>query len=196
MAATKLLSAYLVVAALATLDAAGGPLAQSMNVGGVERHYLLAVPANVDNTRPIPLGFVFHGAGYGGVEMAREHPFAALGEKHGFISVFPDGLDNRWNGNRIYDPFSKDDKSDDVVFVSKIIDVLETRCRIDARRIFATGSSNGAIFCYTLAARLSERIAAIAPVSGSLGEDVPRRFPPENPVSVVSFNGTADPLVP
>ena len=47
--------------------------------------------------------------------------------------------------------------------------------------------------CYRLAAELSQRIAAIAPVSGTIAveERQPRR-----PVSVMHFHGTADKLVP
>ena len=128
--------------------------------------------------------------------MAHDNPLVALGEKKGFISVFPDGLNKWWNGGRTHERFKGSDRSDDVVFVSKMIDALDAHYRIDSKRIFATGSSNGAIFCYTLAVRLSTRIAAIAPVNGSLGSEIPKHIRPECPVSVVSFNGTADPFVP
>jgi polyhydroxybutyrate depolymerase len=182
--------------ALGIAATVAAPQPQSLDVGGTVRHYLVSVPSGYDGSRAVPLVFVFHGSGYGGAEMERGHPFTALGEKKGFISVFPDGLDKQWNGGRTYDPFSRNDKSDDVEFVSRMIDALGLRYRIDPKRIFATGSSNGAIFCYTLAARLPARIAAIGPVSGSLGEEISRQYHPVSPVSVVSFNGTADPLVP
>lgn len=46
---------------------------------------------------------------------------------------------------------------------------------------------------YRLAAELSERIAAIAPVSGPMGTE---SCHPSRPVSVLHFHGTADPFAP
>jgi polyhydroxybutyrate depolymerase len=192
----KLLVFLAAVVGLGAAVTVAAPLPQSLEVGGITRHYLISVPSAYDGTRAFPVVFVFHGAGYGGAEMERWHPFTALGEKKGFIAVFPDGLDKQWNGGRTSGLFSRSDKSDDVDFVSLMIDALSSKYRIDPKRVFATGSSSGAIFCYTLAARLSERIAAIGPVSGSLGEEIAKRYHPTSAVSVVSFNGTADPMVP
>jgi polyhydroxybutyrate depolymerase len=47
--------------------------------------------------------------------------------------------------------------------------------------------------CYRLAAELSDRIAAIAAVSGTLAIDDPK---PPRPVPVMHFHGTADKIVP
>lgn len=122
--------------------------------------------------------------------------FTQLGERKGFLTAYPDGIGHEWNGGRKAPISSDSAKSDDVAFVSAVIDDLAARYRIDPRRIYATGSSNGAIFCHTLAARLFERIAAIGPVSGSMGESIAKHFRPKKPVSVISFNGTDDHLVP
>ena len=58
---------------------------------------------------------------------------------------------------------------DDVAFTRAILDDLETVARVDPRRVFATGMSNGAMMAYRVAAELSDRIAAIAPVGGPMG---------------------------
>ena len=47
--------------------------------------------------------------------------------------------------------------------------------------------------CYRLAAELSDRIAAVAPVSGTMAIDDPR---PARPVPILHFHGTADRIVP
>ena len=57
---------------------------------------------------------------------------------------------------------------DDVKFVAKLLDDLAQEVNVDRRRVYATGMSNGGMMCYRLAAELSSRIAAIAPVSGTL----------------------------
>src|SRR5271165_1508332 len=60
-------------------------------------------------------------------------------------------------------------------------------------RIYATGVSNGGIMAYRLASELSDRIAAIAPVSGSVGTEIGQ---PKRPVSVLHFHGTMDEYIP
>ena len=45
-----------------------------------------------------------------------------------------------------------------------VLDDLAKVANVDAKRVFATGISNGGIMCYRLASELSDRIAAIAPV--------------------------------
>ena len=59
--------------------------------------------------------------------------------------------------------------------------------------LYATGISNGGMMCYRLAAELSERIAAIAPVAGTIAIDESK---PKRPVPVIHFHGTKDNLVP
>jgi polyhydroxybutyrate depolymerase len=171
-----------------------GPLDRTIKVG-VERHYLLVIPEGGDPKTPLPLVFVFHGFGNTGDVMQKNSGISELAGRKGFMAAFPDGIDKRWNGG-VSDPESfASARSDDVAFVSAMIDQIDSEHKVDRRRVFAAGSSNGAIFCYTLACRLSDRIAAIAPISGLLGESVAARFHPSNPVSVISFNGTDDPLV-
>jgi len=72
-------------------------------------------------------------------------------------------------------------------------DDLATVVNVDPKRVFATGMSNGGMMCYRLASELSDRIAAIAPVSGTMA--IPD-YKPKRPVPVIHFHGTADNIVP
>jgi polyhydroxybutyrate depolymerase len=85
---------------------------------------------------------------------------------------------------------------DDIAFIAALLDALARRHPIDAKRVFATGISNGGIFSHYLAANLADRIAAIAPVAGGFADPFYRRFAPSQPVSVFIVQGTADPLMP
>jgi len=57
--------------------------------------------------------------------------------------------------------------TDDVAFISALIDTLVARYPIDPARVFVTGHSNGAHMAYHLAHSLWNKVAAIAPVEGS-----------------------------
>jgi polyhydroxybutyrate depolymerase len=83
-----------------------------------------------------------------------------------------------------------------VGFVTVLIDTIGHAHAVDPRRVYATGISNGAIFSHYLAAHLSARIAAIAPVVGGVADPPEPWLRPEQPVSVLILQGTRDPLVP
>jgi len=169
-------------------------ISKTIAVDGVKRHYLVFVPDASPDVRAFPVVFVFHGANNDSSWAEHVPGFSPLAEKKHFIVVYPDGINKRWNPLPVGSPGSKA-KPDDVAFVSAIIDDLQAHYRIDPKRIYASGSSNGAIFCHALAARLPNRIAAIGPVSGNLVEGISQSFPPPSPVSVILFNGSDDPLV-
>ena len=80
-----------------------------------------------------------------------------------------------------------------VAQVRRMLDDLEQTYNVDRRRIYATGYSNGAMLCYRLACELSDRIAAIAPVSGTMGVEGPK---PKRPVPVLHIHGLQDRNVP
>jgi len=98
--------------------------------------------------------------------------------------------------------FAMRNQVDDIGFVRKLIEKLQADLRIDSRRIFATGISNGGILCHFLAGALSDKIAGIAPIVASLGGkkefSEPDILPavPEEPVSVIAFNGLLDRHIP
>jgi polyhydroxybutyrate depolymerase len=84
---------------------------------------------------------------------------------------------------------------DDIGFIGALIDHLGGRLRIDSRRVYSTGISNGGFLSHRLGMELSDRLAAIAPVAGTLGENLVSRFAPKDPVAVLHIHGTQDRLV-
>jgi polyhydroxybutyrate depolymerase len=82
---------------------------------------------------------------------------------------------------------------DDVSFIKALLDDLAQDFRLDAQRVCVTGMSNGAIMAYRLASELSDRIAAIAPVAGTMATET---CEPKRQVPVIRFHGTMDEFVP
>jgi polyhydroxybutyrate depolymerase len=187
----------LVVALTGPPPADAQTVARSLEVDGRARSYFLRVPRGLPEDRPAPLVLVFHGGGGTGPGTERLTRFSDLAEREGFIAAYPEGIGRGWNdGREAPAKRAYRESVDDVAFVSALIDALATERPVDLRRVYATGISNGAFFSHYLAARLSRRIAAIAPVVGGMADPFHRAFDPAGPVAVLILQGTADPLVP
>lgn len=170
---------------------------KTISAGGRVRTYRLYAPRGLRKDRPAALVLVFHGGDGDGAGAERLTGFDAFADRDGFLVAYPDGFGKHWNDGRENSDFETfRERVDDVAFVAALIDAVSRDHPVDAKRVFATGISNGGIFSHYLAARLSDRIAAIAPVAGGVAEPFRPSFKPEKPVSVLIVHGTEDPLVP
>ena len=169
----------------------GVDTAAALVFGGLNRTYQLHVPANVE--RPAGLVINLHGAGETGSAQASLTNYNAVADQHGFVVVYPDGIDYSWADGR---GASTPDRQgvDDVGFLVALADRLTHEFNIAPGSVFATGLSAGAFMATRLACQRADVVAAIAPVAGSLGSAVP--CAPSRPVSVFATHGTADPVVP
>jgi polyhydroxybutyrate depolymerase len=168
-----------------------------IRVGELQRRYRLHVPPKLPATEKRALVIVLHGGGGTAIGTERLTRFSELADRAGFIVAYPEGIGKSWNDGRDTTVSKAHrDRIDDVGFIAAIIDAIASDYPIDRKRIYATGISNGAIFSHYLAANLSSRIAAIAPVIGGLADPFHKNFKPEQPVSVLILQGTRDPLVP
>jgi polyhydroxybutyrate depolymerase len=196
------IAAVLTLALLPGFNAARADAAtdssQTIDVGGVARQYLVHVPLSYDRARPASLVLVFHGGGGEAAGMERISGMNEVSDRHGFIAVYPQGVDRQWKDGRDVPARGSGaslTEMDDVTFIAALISALESKYRIDPKRIYATGISNGAIFSLRLACDLGSEIAAIAPVAGSIPADFQDTCKGQ-PVSVMMINGTDDKLVP
>lgn len=164
-------------------------------VDGRERTYDLHVPVSYDDTKNVPLLIALHGRlGTGSGQQKLAH-MDTVSDEHGFIVVYPDGLERSWADGRGGGPSDRNG-IDDVKFISALIDKLEGKYKIDSKRVYATGMSSGGFMSGRLACDLSGRIRAVAIVGASLSENAAANCHPTKLVSVLIIQGTADPLVP
>ena len=165
--------------------------------GGLDRHFLLYTPASLPEDQPVPVVFVFHGGNgeaKGTMNLSRFNAIAAMER---FIVVYPQGVGKSWNDGRVTTVTQAHrDKVDDVAFFDAILERLTRDYRVDPRRVYVTGISNGGIFAHYLAAHRAGTIAAIAPVVGGIAEPFHKEFNPSHPVSVLMIQGTDDRFVP
>jgi polyhydroxybutyrate depolymerase len=166
-----------------------GDLPGQLVFGGLPRTYQLHVPPG----QPAGLVIALHGAGQTGQMQADLTNYNAVADQYGFVAAYPDGIDFSWADGR---GASVPDRQgvDDVGFLAALISQLSNDYGIAPGRVFVTGMSAGAFMATRLACDRADLVAAIAPVSGTLGVNVP--CAPSRPVSVLQTHGTADPVVP
>lgn len=169
---------------------------RTIQVGGRDREYLIHLPASAP-TAGAPVVLAFHGSASSAAHLVEFSGLNEVADEKGFIAVFPQGLGpdrlrRTWNAGGCCG-WSFKENIDDVGFAAAICDDLERQFAINPSRVFATGMSNGGMMAYRLAAELSDRISAIAPVAGPMGKLVTT---PTQPVSVCHFHGTHDDYAP
>jgi polyhydroxybutyrate depolymerase len=125
-----------------------------------------------------------HGSGGSADGQAATSRFETLAAREGVLvaTLQAAAQGNRWNVP------ATSDRPDDVQYVADVIDDVATRACVDVSRIYATGFSGGGRMSSLLACRLSDRIAAIAPMAGL-------RWPGTcggRAVPVLAFHGLAD----
>jgi polyhydroxybutyrate depolymerase len=153
---------------------------------GLIRTYRLHIPVGYSPDSLYPMVINMHGLGSNAFEQEVYTAFDSVADTAGIVVVYPNGIDETWN-------VSSTAGTDDVGFISALIDTIDYQYSIDLNRVFATGMSMGGFMSYRLACELSERIAAIASVTG-----LQAFYPcdPNRPVPILQFHGTADPVVP
>jgi polyhydroxybutyrate depolymerase len=160
---------------------------------GQRRTFLLHVPGSYDPARPTPLVISLHGAAVWPAVQRDLSRWNALADEHGFIVVYPSGLDR--GGSLIWRVDQQPGFPSDVQFISDLIDELRKEYNIDPTRIYADGLSNGAGMAFALSCTLTDRIAAVGMVASALL--LPwDRCTDRRPVPVIMFHGTDDRLTP
>src|SRR5579884_1968857 len=132
---------------------------RTLTVGDRKRTYLVHVPKSYDGKKPYPVVLIYHGGASNAAQMVR---FSGLNEKAdnaGFLAIYPNGTGRlesvlTFNGGNCCG-YAVMNNVDDVAFADALLDDLAKVVKIDAKRVYATGMSNGAIMAYRLASELS-----------------------------------------
>jgi polyhydroxybutyrate depolymerase len=159
-----------------------------------------------------PLVMVLHGAGGSGAQMLRSNGWETVARREQFVVVAPDGtpkdegrrarfLGNprTWNsgaggGLATTGPSATSKGVNDVDYLLALLDTVARRVRVNAKRVFVAGHSNGAGMAYRVASQYPERFAAVGVQAGHLFADAPRTVSPA--VSLLQIIGDSDPLMP
>ena len=177
---------------------AGTVTRQESGIKGLQRSWILYIPRNLPPGAP--LLFMFHGSGGDGLS-TREvtgYRFDMLADQYKFIVAYPDGYETTWNDCRKGSPQpARVMNIDDESFIEAIIAKTAKDYRIDPKRVFAAGHSNGGQLTYRLAMERPQEFAGIAAISASIPTpDNLACTPSDMPMPAMVINGTADPINP
>ncbi|MHA7985001.1 CE1 family esterase [Rathayibacter sp. CAU 1779] len=129
-----------------------------------DRLVTVHVPAHVAG--PAPLVLVLHEFPGNGA-LAMGYGFDPLVDTDGFVAVYPDGVgDGSWDAGGCCGDAALNE-TNDVAYLSSVVKEVEARTKIDPKRVYVTGFSNGAMMAYRLGCD-TDLFAAIAPMSGDL----------------------------
>ncbi len=164
-----------------------GKMIKELAVNGITREYIIYVPENYNVTAAFPLLLSFHGL-TSNMEFNYSYTnFDELAERENFIVVHPNGISNTWTVS------ANDDT--DIDFIVSLLNQLEEDYNIESNRIYSTGMSMGGFFSFSLACRLSDRIAAVASVTGSMYQPAINNCSPVKPMPILQIHGTEDGIV-
>ena len=103
----------------------------------------LYLPKGSSLSKPVPLVISLHGAGHWGAAQREITRWDAVADREGFVVVYPSG--GTGSGPRVWRAVTDGPApTQDVVFISDLIDKLSADYNIDPARIYANGVSNGA----------------------------------------------------
>ncbi len=170
-----------------------------ITVDGIKRDFLIHLPQSYSESEALPLIIALHGGGGNAKDMEKltEDGFNKLADDENFIVVYPDGIGRHWNDGRnlsLY--YTQKENINDVKFISELIDYMVEKYNVNPLRVYVTGMSNGALMTYRLAYELSNKIAAVAPVDGSIPLNIYLNETPTAPIPVLMINNVADPILP
>ena len=167
----------------------------SITHDGIQRDYIVYIPEIYDGSTAVPLVLNFHGFGSSASQQIFYGDFRDIADTEGFLLVHPEGT--TFIGNQFWNVGFPGISStiDDVGFTEALIDELATLYTIDLDRVYATGMSNGGFMSFLLACQLSEKIAAVASVTGSMTQDTFDDCNAQLPTPVLQIHGTEDDVV-
>jgi len=163
-----------------------------------ERTYSVHYPKNKPAETPRPLVFVLHGGGGANAEtMANRTRMNAIADREDFVVIYPAGIDGQWNDGRekTFKRAKDNTDTDDVGFISAVIDLFVNNKVADSKRIYVMGISNGGMMTHRLGIEIGNKLAAIAGVIANIPENLSKKKAPAG-MSVLIMNGTDDPIVP
>ena len=172
------------------------PTLHTITIEGMQpRTYYLNVPAKYSAETSTPLLLALHSRTSTAKTIFTDSQILSWAESMNLIVAGLNGAvyegASSWNAGLCCENATTYGEND-LLFASTVIDFVTSKYSVDKSRIWAMGHSNGGMMAYRLACDLSEKITAIAVVTGALMDPT---CSPTKPVSILHIHGNLDPTI-
>jgi polyhydroxybutyrate depolymerase len=193
---TKRFFSLLIFTTFLSISYAQEYISETMQHDGLTREYSIYVPASYNGTSDFPLLFNFHGGNDVIANWQTASDMRPMADTADFILVYPQARPDPSDGNSLNWIPKTPGTFDDVPFISALIDTIASNYQIDQNRIYACGYSLGGDMSFEVGCKLSNRIAAIAPVARTMQANPNSFCSPVHPTGVMTILGTDDFISP
>jgi poly(3-hydroxybutyrate) depolymerase len=154
-----------------------------------DRSYVVEFPNDYSETKSYRLLLAFHGSNGNGFSMKTLAQFKEYSKD--YIFVYPVAATENWEeGCKCNKPYRLG--IDDVGFVSSLIDTLQSTYTVSTNEVYAVGFSQGGLFTYNIACKLSEKIKAVAVVAAPMSVPLANDCTDGHNMNIMMIHGKSD----
>lgn len=153
----------------------------TVKIDGDDREYFVHVPLGYTGSTQTPVVFMLHGTNGNGEDFYTNSGWKEVGETENIITVFPsswkyciveDGQTHpnteKWNALPLnWAPCAGEVVRDDIKFLQQVITELNLKFKVDNKRIYLVGFSNGGTMASKCSYEMSDKFAAIVESASS-----------------------------
>lgn len=165
-----------------------------------QRRYILHLPKSYDGKEEVPLIIYLHGASGNSKGAQSSTNFNQVSNDNGFIVAYPQGFFEKspnsfvWAAARGLPADSSG--IDDVGFIDKLVTSLKGQYRINAKRVYICGFSNGGFLTQRIAFEKNQQFAAFGSLGATMNQNKYGIVDPGRAIPMLFMLGSSDPLVP
>ncbi len=188
------------IAPICGVDGRADPECHTLPFDGVARPYLLHVPSSYHAGGSLVIAL--HGVGELGPRLRDISQLSETADAEGFAIAYPNATVASLTGFAEWNVYFSEsfgpNPPDDVGFLRALVAQLRTQLSPDAKRIYVVGLSNGGLMVHRVAAEMSDVVAAVVDVTGTIATtpSTANVHSPASGVSVLMLHGDADDVVP
>lgn len=167
----------------------------SCSFDGVDHDFTLYLP---ENTAGAPLVIMLHGAGESGDVMRRNTGFEEDAVPAGYVVCYVTGAVDPGNSSygTGWNSGTADGENDDCGFLVSLATYLEDEYKLDTKRTYAVGFSNGAFMTYRLAVEAPDIFEAVVSCAGYMPLQMWEKKEEKSSVSIFEICGENDAAIP
>jgi polyhydroxybutyrate depolymerase len=160
---------------------------------GKKHLYTVHLPPDYTLNRKYSLVLNFSGLISTAAKEEQYSQMNVVADKEQFIIVYPEAYHRGWNTGIGFGSYTHG--KNDIGFINALLDTLIHSYSINIQCIYSVGISIGGFFNYRVACELSNRIAAMASVSGLMTDSTLTSCHPCRDIPILHFHGTKDPII-